>query len=47
MNNQARLKIFSTMLLIVSLALFAGTGLLFNSIPDQIKIFADETKIIN
>ncbi|HZK02164.1 MAG TPA: SpoIVB peptidase, partial [Anaerovoracaceae bacterium] len=37
----------SILLLIISLVLFSGTGLLFNSIPDQIKIFANETKIIN
>jgi len=46
-RNITRLRLFSVLLLIVSLILFTGTGLLFNSIPDQIKIFADETKIIN
>lgn len=46
-RNLTRLRLFSVLLLIVSLILFTGTGLLFNSIPDQIKIFADETKIIN
>ncbi|MFA5634315.1 MAG: SpoIVB peptidase [Anaerovoracaceae bacterium] len=44
---QTKLRIPSILLLIVSLTLFAGTGMLLNSIPDQIKIFADETKVIN
>jgi len=44
---QAKLRIPSILLFIVSLMLFAGAGITFNSIPDQIKIFADETKVIN
>jgi stage IV sporulation protein B len=47
MNNQAKLRAVSILLLILSLTLFSGTGLLFSSIPNQIKIFSDETKIIN
>ncbi len=46
-KNHFKLRLPSVLLLILSLALFTGTGFLFNSIPDQIRIFADETKVIN
>ncbi len=46
-QQKAKLRISSILLFIISLMLFTGTGLLFNSIPDQIRIFTDETKVIN
>lgn len=46
-KNPPKIWFPSLLLLIISLLLFTGTGLIFNSLPNQIKIFADETKIIN
>jgi stage IV sporulation protein B len=46
-KKTSKLRISTLLLLLFTLLLFAGTGLIFSSIPDQIRIFADETKIIN
>lgn len=44
---KAIIKIPSILLLLLSVLVFAFTGLIFSSIPGQISIFADETKVIN
>ncbi|GAB1475334.1 SpoIVB peptidase [Bacillota bacterium] len=44
---KAIMKIPSMILLLFSLTLLAFTGMVFNSIPGEISIFADETKVIN
>lgn len=46
-KNANKLKLPHVLILVISLLLFTGTGLIYNSIPDQIRIFSDETKIIN
>lgn len=46
-NNRNRLKKSAYFLMALSLSLILTATLFINSIPDQIKIFANETKVIN